>query len=455
MMSEMRILSPTAILGYGFPRDSFERGLAAGPDAIAVDAGSTDPGPAYLGSGTCFVARQAVRRDLEILITSSLDAGIPLLIGTAGGSGAKPHVDWCVSLIDEVLTANRLRARVARIYSDVPKETVRRALRDDRIRPLPFGPPITDESVGRASSIVAQIGVEPILRALEEPVDIVVAGRAYDPAIFAALPIRSGFDPGLATHMGKVLECAAIAATPGSGRDCVIGTIDREGFVLDTLSPLRNFTEESVAAHTLYEKAHPFRLPGPGGCLDVSGCRFRQVSDSAVEVTGSRFDATAPYTLKLEGAALVGYRTIAIAGVRDRIMIKALDEVFDGVRSSVQDSFGSQSYQLNFRIYGKDGVMGPLEPEKAVSGHEVGIVFDVVAPTQDVADTICGLARSTALHYGYSGRIATAGNLAFPFSPSDISAGPVYEFNVYHLMEVDEPENMFPVERLTMGENGP
>ena len=49
-MEEFRILSTTAILGYGFPEKSFEEGLKRNPHLIAVDAGSTDPGPYYLRS---------------------------------------------------------------------------------------------------------------------------------------------------------------------------------------------------------------------------------------------------------------------------------------------------------------------------------------------------------------------------------------------------------------------
>ena len=54
MKPEFKILSPTAILGYGFPEESFKRGMAEKPDLIAVDAGSTDPGPYYLGAGKAF-----------------------------------------------------------------------------------------------------------------------------------------------------------------------------------------------------------------------------------------------------------------------------------------------------------------------------------------------------------------------------------------------------------------
>lgn len=57
------------------------------------------------------------------------------------------------------------------------------------------------------------MGVEPFQRALEAGAQVVLGGRAYDPACFAALPIMQGFDEGLALHCGKILECAAIAAT--------------------------------------------------------------------------------------------------------------------------------------------------------------------------------------------------------------------------------------------------
>jgi len=50
------------------------------------------------------------------------------------------------------------------------------------------------------------------------------------------------------------------------------------------------------------------------------------------------------------------------------------------------------------------------------------------------------------LHFGYEGRISTAGNLAFPFSPSDLQAGEVYEFSMYHLVEVDDENDLFKIE---------
>ena len=270
------------------------------------------------------------------------------------------------------------------------------------------------EAVEDAVHLVAQMGVEPFIAALEEGADIVLAGRAYDPAAFAALPIMRGFDPGLALHMGKILECAAIAAVPGSGSDCLLGRLQRDSFILETLSPVRQCTPISVAAHTLYEKSDPYVLPGPGGTLDLRSTQFEGLPEGRVKVWGTKFVPTPKFTVKLEGARAVGFRTVSIAGVRDPIMIEQIDSILEGVRERVQDNFDElQDYFLQFRCYGKNGVMGDLEPTPN-PGHELGIVIECVAETQEIANTICGFARSTLLHYGYPGRKSTAGNLAFP-----------------------------------------
>ena len=104
-----------------------------------------------------------------------------------------------------------------------------------------------------------------------------------------------------------------------------------------------------------------------------------------------------------------------------------------------------------FHVYGKDGVMGSLEPVKETSSHELGLVFEAVAPTQEEAQAICSFARSFLMHYHYRGRKATAGNLAFLYSPSDIPMGPVYSFSVHHLVKVEDPLEPFRVEFMEVG----
>ena len=449
MKREFRILSATAILGYGFPAASFAAGMEREPDLIAVDAGSTDPGPYYLGAGVSFTDRNAVKRDLEVMILAGLSRKIPVIIGSAGGSGAEPHLKWCREIVEEIAREQDLHFRLALIHAEFDKEFLLQALDGGQITPLEPAPALTADLIHASAHLVGQMGSEPFIRALDMAPDVILAGRSYDPSVFACLAIRQGYDRGLALHLGKILECAAICATPGSGSDCMFGYLGEDYFRVEPLNPARSCTTLSVAAHTLYEKTNPYILPGPGGHLDLTDCHFEQETDRIVRVSGSRFIPSPRYAIKLEGARPIGFRTISIAGVRDPVMISEIDGITKGVEERVADNFRDRSwdYHLRFNIYGRDGVMADLEPTPSTSGvHELGIVIEATAETQEQADTICAFARSTMLHYGYTGRRATAGNLAFPYSPSDCHIGAVYVFSVYHLLAVDDPAAHFPIE---------
>ena len=449
-MREMKVLSPTAILGYGFPIESFNRGMSMNPDVIAVDAGSTDPGPYYLGAGISFTDRNAVKRDLTHMIKGALEHNIPLIVGTAGGSGADVHLDWCVNIVREIVDGNP-DVKVAVISAEIPKEQVYVAYDRGDIVPLNAVPDISKVDIENSTRIVAQMGTDPFIKALDEGANIIIAGRTYDPAVFAALPVKEGFEPGLALHMGKILECACIAATPGSGSDCMMGIIGSDYFKVFPLSDKRKCTTLSVAAHTLYEKSDPYMLHGPDGIIDLTAAQFNQVDENTVAVSGTKFLPSEKPMVKLEGASIAGYRTVSIAGARDPIMINVIDEILKTVREAVKTNFDGliRDYKLDFKVYGKNGVMGELEPVKKTMSHELGIIIDAVGSSQEDANTICSFARSTMLHYGYDGRISTAGNLAFPYSPSDFKIGPVYEFSLYHLMPYEE--GMFEIKWMENG----
>ncbi|MBQ7529897.1 acyclic terpene utilization AtuA family protein [bacterium] len=444
---EYKILSPTAILGYGFPAESFQRGIEENPDLIAVDAGSTDPGPYYLGAGKAFTDRLGVKSDLRAMLVNGIKKNIPIVIGTAGGSGARPHVDWCRAIIEEIAKEENLKFRMGVVYADVDVEEVVKGIKEGALLPLDDQPVPTEEEVRQCPYIVAQMGPEPLQKMISKGCQVILGGRCYDPSCFSARPIAEGYDRALATHLGKILECAAIAATPGSGSDSVIGILKEDSFILQALSPERKFTAQSTAAHTLYEKSDPFHLPGPGGSLDLTNVTFTELGDGRVEVRGTKFVPTPKYQVKLEGSRCVGYRTISVCGTHDPILISKIDEVCQQVKDRVEHLLERENAQgkskVFFHIYGKNGVMGDLEHGDYPLPHELGIVMEVLADTQEQANTVCSITRSTFLHYGYEGRISTAGNLAFPFSPSDTPMGPCYEFCLYHLLDVDDPTALF------------
>ncbi|MFZ5641044.1 MAG: acyclic terpene utilization AtuA family protein, partial [Bacillota bacterium] len=187
----------------------------------------------------------------------------------------------------------------------------------------------------------------------------------------------------------------------------------------------------------------------PGSIIDLTAAKFEQYNDNMVKVSGSRLAPCPIYTIKLEGARRTGYRTVSIAGVRDPVFIRQVEQIIAGVTEQVKNNFAdipAADYELLFHVYGKNGVMGSLEPQQEITSHELGIVIEAVAKTQDLANTICSFARSTMLHFGYPDRLSTAGNLAFLYSPSDLKAGEVYRFSVHHLIEVQDPTALFPME---------
>ena len=443
------IVAPCGILGYGFPEDSLENAMRQNPDAIIVDAGSTDAGPHKLGAGVAIVSRQAAKIDISRLMRAAKKASIPFIIGSAGGSGAKKHVEWTLDIIREVSREMNWNSKIAVIYADIPKEEIAIAQTNGRIEKMsPNVPDITDEYLAQTNGVVAQMGVEPILEALKGHPDIIVCGRAYDPAPFAAFGIMRGHDPALCQHLGKILECGALCAEPGTTKDVMLGEIGDDWFDVWPASSARQCNIVSVAAHTFYEKDHPTLLHGPGVLLDLSECSFEQLPQGRVRVRGSKLQNTS-YTIKLEGARKVAYRTFVLAGIRDPLLIEQMEDVEKEVVKSVDNYYGGlgDNIKINFYHYGKNAVLGPLEPTPD-AGHEIGLMFEVIAPTQEQADAVCASVRSTYLHYGYPGRKSTAGNLAFPFAPSDISFGPVYIFSIYHLMHIDDPCRYFPIEYL-------
>jgi len=249
--------------------------------------------------------------------------------------------------------------------------------------------------------------------------------------------------------MGKIVECGSLVALPRTS-DGVLAQIFPDHFLISPADPGKRCTVELVAAHTLYEKSDPYRLQVPGGILDTSESRFEQHDARTVRVSGSRFLPGRERFIKLEGAAPVGHRAICVAGARDPIMIERIDEVIERATAKVRyDLVGvipEDRYRLRFRLYGKNGVMGTLEVHPPAHPQELGIIIEVIAPSQEVADTVCALARSATLHIGYEGRLANAGNLAFPYSPAEFPAPEAYEFRVYHLLRLEDPCVPFPME---------
>jgi hypothetical protein len=175
---------------------------------------------------------------------------------------------------------------------------------------------------------------------------------------------------------------------------------------------------------------------------------FRQLRDLAFKTERKLLKKVGLFDV-YEGDKLPeGKKSYALNFVLEDTTKTMTDTIIEKVRERVIDNFrnsGMKDFYLDFKIYGKKGVMNMFPKTADSTSDELLIIIEAVAPTQEQANTICGFARSTMLHYGYEGRISTAGNLAFPFSPSDCKMGAVYEFNVYHLMRIEDTCEPFPM----------
>lgn len=454
---EVRVVSPSSVCGAGFLEESLERALSLKPHFIGCDAGSTDPGPNYLGSGKTVFSRDAIKRDLRLMLLGARRLGIPLLIGSAGTAGAEPHLQFTYGILAEIAEEEGLSFRLALIHAEQSKEYLIDKLRAGRIKPLSPAPEFDEDVIRGSSHIVGMMGAEPFIDALDRGADIVLAGRASDTAIFASYAIRAGIPEAVAWHAAKILECGAAAVVQRKTPDCMFAWLREDHFVVEAMDPSLRCTPQSIASHALYENANPFRLTECSGTLVLNDAHYEAVSDVAVKVSGSKFEHGERYTVKLEGADCVGYQSILLGSVRDPFIIRQIDDwterLLVKIRARIAQVFGARlpesDYTLVVRIYGKNGTMGPLEPVTEIRSHELCLVFEATAPTQDIANSIGSLIRHQALHLPipeWSGLITA---LACPYSY--LERGAVYRFNVNHVVEPDDPLEMFPTDFIEIG----
>ena len=450
-----RILVPGGVLGLGFDAAALERGVAARPDLIAIDGGSTDSGPYYLGRGVSKYARAAIRDEWSMLLAARERAGVPLLLGSAGTCGTDARVDEMVELTRELLAGTGSSARIATLKSGQSGAALQRALHAGRIRPLdPAAPPLTAERLAACSHVVALAGAEQVGAALQTGADVIIAGRATDTALISALPLLRGDHPGAAWHGAKVGECGALCAATRPLSGVVQIDFDRSGFTVEPLAEGARATPESVLAHMLYENADPFVLVEPGGRLEVGAARHEASGERAVRVSGSRWVPAAEYRVKLEGAVLAGYRCLLLALLRDARYVAESDRwcasvaAECGERAARRLGIGGDEFSIELRQIGRNATLGELET-RAAEPLEIGVLGIVTAASETLALEIGQMLNPLLLHHPL-GEGEPMPTFAFPFSPAELGPTPAYEFALNHTIELDEPMAAFRLE----GPNG-
>ena len=396
-----RVVSACGALGYGYPKESLEAALRGRVDAIICDGGSMDAGPYYLGTGTEYFESEAVKLDFRHMVEAGARIGCPVILGSCGMAGGDRNLDWMIGTAKEVFAELGIKgAKVAVIRSELDPDIVIKEFRAGALRATGAGPDL-DENALRESTIVGQMGIHPLITALESGAQYILAGRSCDVALFASDMIRRNIDPGLAYHVGHVLECGALACDPGSPSDCLVAEIYDDGSAIFTApNPARRCTAYSIAAHSLYEESHPQLQYYPEGILVMEKTQFFSRDNRSAGIRNSRFVHAAkpwPWSIKLEGSRRLGSRKVSLIHLDPADLSKMPADVL---------------------VYGRNGVQArPVEGAE----RELGIVIETTAKTREAAVLLASLLTHYLIHYGYPGRKATAGNIAYPLSPNLVS----------------------------------
>ncbi|MDR1443858.1 MAG: DUF1446 domain-containing protein [Treponema sp.] len=445
-MNTCKVLMPIGGLGGGINQEAFDYGMAWGPDVIAIDAGSTDSGPAYLATGTCKYNRGMLKNDLGIAIRGGMKAGVPVFVGSCGTCGTDSTVDECFEIVSEIFNEEGFTGKIARIYSQQDPAALKKKWDENKIHGLEGAPAAARETFDECDNIVALLGAEPFIEAYKNGANVILAGRATDTAIIAALPIYKGCNVAAAWHGAKVVECGAQCADKEDGMGVFL-TVDETGFYVKPLMPDAHCTPYTVSAHLLYENADPYYLKEPSGAMLTKNAVYTQADEHTVRVTGCGFEHAEQYTMKLEGASAAGYQNISLIGIANRKVcadperwIKNISAYVDKYIQKV--GYSHDDYSFNFKAYGYNAVVAGPVPAGTPAPREIGMLLTVTAKTQDMATKIAKVFNPFLLHFPADFEQAGREQLpsfAFPFSPADCPRGATYEFKLHHVVDVDDP----------------
>ena len=452
-MQPMTIISPNGHLGFApIKTESYWLGVEARPNYIAADSGSDDVGPVPLGSDTSTSPLAWQTHDLEVMLIGSRRIGVPMIIGSAGDTGTNSRVDLYVSIIRDLAKKHKLPPfKLGWYYSEVPKDRVAAAIaHGEEITGLDGRPPLSESELAATDRIVAMAGVHPYLSLLQQGADVIIGGRSSDCAVFAAPAIHHGFPEALAYYLGKVLECASFCAEPYGAKETVLGEITAEDVRVTAMSPSQRCTIASVAGHAMYERSNPFYEYVAGGLLDMSECNYEQVAEKTIRVTGPRFHQAEQFRVKLEGSGKVGERYVGLVGVRDPYSVAHIDQMIDWAKAQVEERFGETGYELHYTVYGRDGVMGAMEPNRNRPAHEVAVLVQGIAPTKHMAEEVCLIGTRQMFYARLPEVKGTAGSVAFPLDEV-MQASPAYRWTVNHTMAVPNGLDLFPTHIATVG----
>lgn len=453
MKDQIRIVSPNGHLGFAPTKEeSFHLAAATEPDYYCADSGSDDIGPTALGADRSVSMYKWQKHDLELMLLAAREQDVPMLIGSAGDCGSNSRVDMYVRIIKDLAEEHNLAPfKLAYFHSEVDtSDLIKKHKQGIVFEGLDGRKNLTLDQIESTERSVAVTGIHPYVEALKQGADVIIGGRSSDVAIFAAPAIFEGFPEEHAYYAGKVLECASFCAEPYGAKESVIGTVSHEDVQVTAMAPHQRCTPASVANHAMYERSNPYFEYFAGGMLDMTDCVYEQVDEKTTRITGQKFvPIKGDVKVKIEGSGFVGEKYIGLAGVRDPYTIENIDEVVRLATEQLEEEFSDLEYQVSFHIFGKNGVMGDLEPVKDIKSHELMLVVEGIAPTQEEAEAVALMGTRQIFYARLPEVKGTAGTASFVVDEV-LPATAAYTWTMNHTVPVKDPAELYQLSYLTI-----
>jgi hypothetical protein len=347
-----------------------------------------------LGERTVALAQQARMKNPEAGYDPLLEERMRAVLPLCAGKGIKIVTN--MGAANPVAAARRtaeiakslgLSCRIAAVVGD----DVLGACKDGDLPIMEFDGTIKQLG-NRLLSANAYLGAEPMAEALTQGADVVITGRASDPALFLAPMIHAfgwAMDDwnllGQGTVAGHLLECAGqitggYFADPGY-KDVAglarlgfpIGEVDADGSLVITKVEGSGgaVNAQTCKEQLLYEVHDPSRYLQPDVTADFSQVRIEEIAPDRVRILGGR-GTPKPGTLKVSVGYVDGYigeGQISYAGPgalgRGRL---ALEIVRERLKLT-----GVQSSELRFDLIGVDSLHGAEVSARANEPYEVRV----------------------------------------------------------------------------------
>ena len=247
--------------------------------------------------------------------------------------------------------------------------------------------------------------------------------------------------PGTFLSERQLVDALGMSKTPIR---TALERLEHDGFV--SISP-----QQGIIVCELVSNAYQHAFPhATGGHIDIG---LQQVEGGLYRLLVKNNGKGLPTDYR-EGSGKLGERALAIMGIRDPITLSYLDDVIAFARRKVEDRFGPAGqpggYELFYHVFGRNGVMGYLEPVTEITSHEIGIVVEAVAPSRAMADEIAAMGSRNMFYARLPEVKGTAGGASF-FSDEILQARPGYEWTINHVVPVNDPRSLFRTRHLTLG----